>query len=122
MKRPLSLWICCLLFFACIGEDFVDDYVDPNLRITNAIISIREGLNYQFKALFFDESGREVNNPTLKWSAIPPTAVVTCAFKFFVNTFKSSSPERENCEVMAGITPFHSNVGCVYFIDLNLFN
>lgn len=75
MKRPLSLWICCLLFLACIGEDFVDDYVDPNLRITNAIISIREGLSYQFKALFFDESGRKVNNPTLKWSAIPPTAV-----------------------------------------------
>ena len=74
MKRPLSLWIC-LLFLACIGEDFVDDYVDPNLRITNAIISIREGLSYQFEALFFDESGREVNNPTLEWSAIPPTAV-----------------------------------------------
>lgn len=74
MKRPLSLWIC-LLFLACIGEDFVDDYVDPNLRITNAIISIREGLSYQFEALFLDESGREVNNPTLEWSAIPPTAV-----------------------------------------------
>lgn len=74
MKRPLSLWIC-LLFLACIGEDFVEDYVDPNLRITNAIISIREGLSYQLEALFFDESGREVNNPTLEWSAIPPTAV-----------------------------------------------
>ena len=74
MKRPLTLWIC-LLFFCCIGEDYVDDYVAPNLRITNAIISIREGLSYQFEALFFDESGREVNNPTLEWSAIPPTAV-----------------------------------------------
>ena len=50
---------------------FFDDHVDPNLRITNAIISIREGLSYQFEALFFDESGREVNNPTLEWSAIP---------------------------------------------------
>ena len=75
MKRLLSLWICCFPFLSCIGEDFVDDYVDPNLRITNAIISIREGLSYQFKALFFDESGREVNNPNLEWSAIPPTAV-----------------------------------------------
>ena len=75
MKRLLPLWICCSLFLCCIGEDFVDDYVDPNLRITNAIISIREGLSYQFQALFFDESGREVNNPTLEWSAIPPTAV-----------------------------------------------
>ena len=75
MKRLLSLWIFCFFFLCCIGEDFVDDYVDPNLRITNAIISIREGLSYQFEALFFDESGREVNNPTLEWSAIPPTAV-----------------------------------------------
>ena len=75
MKRLLPLWICCSLFLCCIGEDFVDDYIDPNLRITNAIISIREGLSYQFQALFFDESGREVNNPTLEWSAIPPTAV-----------------------------------------------
>lgn len=75
MKRLLSLWICCFPFLCCIGEDFVDDYVDPNLRITNAIISIREGLSYQFQALFFDESGREVNNPSLEWSAIPPTAV-----------------------------------------------
>ena len=75
MKRLLSLWICCFPFLCCIGEDFVDDYVDPNLRITNAIISIREGLSYQFEALFFDESGREVNNPSLEWSANPPTAV-----------------------------------------------
>ena len=75
MKRLLSLLICCFPFLCCIGEDFVDDYVDPNLRITNAIISIREGLSYQFEALFFDESGREVNNPSLEWSANPPTAV-----------------------------------------------
>lgn len=50
MKRPLSLWIC-LLFLACIGEDFVDDYVDPNLRITNAIISIREGLELSIRSI-----------------------------------------------------------------------
>jgi len=75
MKRPKIIWTSCLLFICCIGEDFVDDYVAPNLRITNAIISIREGLSYQFKALFFDESGRKVENPVLEWSAIPPTAV-----------------------------------------------
>ncbi len=74
MKRPLIIWTCCLLFLACIGEDFVDDYVAPNLRITNAIISIREGLSYQFEAQFFDESGRKVDQPSLEWSAIPPTA------------------------------------------------
>lgn len=75
MKRPLIIWTCCLLFLPCIGEDFVDDYVAPNLRITNAIISIREGLSYQFEAQFFDESGRKVDQPSLEWSAVPPTAV-----------------------------------------------
>lgn len=75
MKRPLIIWTCCLLFLACIGEDFVDDYVDPSLRITNAIISIREGLSYQFEAQFFDESGRKVDQPSLEWSAVPPSAV-----------------------------------------------
>ena len=74
MKR-LIIWTSCLLFICCIGEDFVDDYVNPNLRITNAIISIREGLSYQFEALFFDESGRKVENPVLEWFAIPPTAI-----------------------------------------------
>lgn len=75
MKRPISLWTCCLLFFSCIGEDLVDDYVAPDLRITNAIVSIREGLSYQFEAQFFDESGKKVDDPTLTWSALPPTAV-----------------------------------------------
>lgn len=75
MKRPLIIWTCCLLFLACIGENFVDDYVDPSLRITNAIISIREGLSYQFEAQFFDESGRKVDQPSLEWSAVPPSAV-----------------------------------------------
>lgn len=46
------------------------------MRITNAIISIREGLSYQFQALFFDESGRKVENPSLEWSVVPPTALL----------------------------------------------
>ncbi len=75
MKRPFLFLTCCLFFLSCIGEDLVDDYVDPNLRITNAIRSIREGLSYQFEAQFFDESGRKVENPNLEWSAVPPNAV-----------------------------------------------
>lgn len=75
MKRLVLFFYGCFLFIACIGEDYVDDYVEPNLRITNAIISIREGLSYQFNALFFDESGRKVEAPVLEWSAIPPSAL-----------------------------------------------
>ena len=75
MKRPLLLCFVSLLFLQCIGEDFIDDYVEPNLRITNPIVSIREGLSYQFQARFFDESGTQVENPNFSWSATPPSAL-----------------------------------------------
>lgn len=75
MKRPLLLCFISLLFLQCIGEDFVDDYVEPNLRITNPIVSIREGLSYQFQARFFDESGTQVENPNFSWTATPPSAL-----------------------------------------------
>ena len=75
MKRPLLLCFISLLFLQCIGEDFIDDYVEPNLRITNPIVSIREGLSYQFQARFFDESGTQVENPNFSWSATPPSAL-----------------------------------------------
>ena len=75
MKRPLLLCFISLLFLQCIGEDFIDDYVEPNLRITNPIVSIREGLSYQFQARFFDESGTKVENPNFSWTATPPSAL-----------------------------------------------
>ena len=75
MKRPLLLCFISLLFLQCIGEDFIDDYVEPNLRITNPIVSIREGLSYQFQARFFDESGTQVENPNFSWTATPPSAL-----------------------------------------------
>lgn len=75
MKRPHLLCFISLLFLQCIGEDFVDDYVEPNLRITNPIVSIREGLSYQFQARFFDESGTQVENPNFSWTATPPSAL-----------------------------------------------
>lgn len=45
MKRLVLLFYGCFLAIACIGEDYVDDYVEPNLRITNAILSIREAFS-----------------------------------------------------------------------------
>jgi hypothetical protein len=49
--------------------------VDPSLRITKPILSIREGLSYQFQAQFFDESGTKVNDADLNWSTNPPSAI-----------------------------------------------
>lgn len=75
MRPYILIFLISVFSFQCIGEDFVDDYVDPSLRITNPILSIQEGLNYQFKVKFFDESGTEVDNPNLNWSADPPSAI-----------------------------------------------
>ena len=75
MCRICSLFLHLVLCTNCIGEDFIDDYVDPSLRITNPISSIQEGFSYQFEASFFDESGTKVVNPTLKWTATPPTTL-----------------------------------------------
>ena len=75
MKKVPFLMVSILLLFSCVGEDLVNDYVDPDLRISNAILSISEGFQYQFKARFFDESGTKVENPTLVWRVDPPSAV-----------------------------------------------
>lgn len=75
MRKIYSLLLLGVLFYGCIGEDFVDDYVDPNLRIANPILSIREGFSYRFQAMFFDESGTQIHNPQLEWSAEPADRV-----------------------------------------------
>ena len=75
MKKLLPLYFISLLFLQCVGEDFIDDYVEPDLRITNPIVSIQVGLSYQFQASFFDESGTQVENPNFSWSAKPPSAL-----------------------------------------------
>ncbi len=67
-----------LLLFSCVGEDLINDYIEPNLRILNPIISINEGSQYQFKARFFDESGTKVDDPDLIWQIHPP-ALATIA-------------------------------------------
>ena len=75
MKKTPYLILSLLLLISCVGEDLVNDYVDPDLRISNAILSISEGFQYQFIARFFDESGTKVENPTLVWRVDPPSAV-----------------------------------------------
>ena len=75
MNRIYSFFLLLLISANCIGEDFIDDYVDPSLRITNPISSIQEGFSYQFDALFLNESGTKVVNPNLKWTATPARSI-----------------------------------------------
>jgi len=67
LKKCLPL-VLTFVFLGCIGEDLIDDYVAPTLRITNPILSISEGGSYQFIAKYFDTAGEEVLQPRLQWS------------------------------------------------------
>ena len=62
-----------LIFLNCIGEDLIDDYVDPDLRFTNVILSLPIGVTHQYIVRFFDESGTEVIDPSLMWEIEPPS-------------------------------------------------
>ena len=52
----------------CIGDDIIDDMVEPVVRIMNPIDTIEINTNYQFEATYFNNVGQEVNN-TVSWSS-----------------------------------------------------
>ncbi len=51
----------------CIGDDIIEDRVDPMVRISNAIDTLKNGTSYQFEASFFDQVGKE-QMIDLNWS------------------------------------------------------
>ena len=48
-----------LVLNGCIGDDIIEDRVDPVLRISNAIDTLKNSTTYQFEATFFDFVGKE---------------------------------------------------------------
>ncbi len=48
-----------LLMNACVGDDFVDDRVDPILRITNPVDSIAIDSSFQFEIIYLNNVGKE---------------------------------------------------------------
>jgi hypothetical protein len=58
----LSLFFTILfLFNACVGDDFVDDAVDPVIRITSTVDTIQIGEEYQFEAMYLNNIGQQEN-------------------------------------------------------------
>ncbi len=59
-----------LLFFftGCIGDDIVDDYVPPAVKITNPVDTLAEGSTWQFVAKFTNNIGAEEDLP-VQWSS-----------------------------------------------------
>ena len=57
------LLILFLTLGGCIGEDIIDDFVMPQIRITNVPQSLAQGENYMIDAVIMDNVGRSTALP-----------------------------------------------------------
>lgn len=63
------LLVFSIVFFnSCIGDDIINDRVDPVIRITNPIDSIEVNSSYQLEASFFNNVGKEISLDMI-WSS-----------------------------------------------------
>jgi Bacterial Ig-like domain (group 2)./Electron transfer DM13. len=53
------LLMAVLTLHSCIGDDFIQDLVDPVLRVNNPIDSLAVGSDFQFQALYLNNVGIE---------------------------------------------------------------
>lgn len=65
MSRVL-IFVLFIFFQACIGDDIIEDFVEPEIRITNPIDSLELDASYQFEFTYFNNVGR-VQNVTADW-------------------------------------------------------
>ncbi len=69
MKYLILSTLALLFFFTgCIGDDIVDDYVPPAVKITNPVDTLAEGSTWQFEAKFTNNVGAEEDLP-IEWSS-----------------------------------------------------
>ncbi|MGB3548423.1 MAG: Ig-like domain-containing protein [Saprospiraceae bacterium] len=72
-----SRLLCLLPLFllsACIGDDFVDDRVDPELRLTARVDTIGFGESFQFTTAYLNNIGQQEDVP-VQWSSSDETVI-----------------------------------------------
>ncbi|MFK7806306.1 MAG: hypothetical protein AB8F74_00765 [Saprospiraceae bacterium] len=76
MKIPKFLFpILSLVFFAsCIGEDIIQDEVEPTIRIQNPLDTLAINTSYQFEYRYLNNVGREETVP-VNWTSSNPSIV-----------------------------------------------
>ena len=57
MKNILFIAFAGLLLSSCIGDDIIEDRIDPVLRVNNPIDSLAVGSQFQFDVIFFNNVG-----------------------------------------------------------------
>lgn len=64
-----------LLFYSCIGDDIIDDEVDPVLKITNPIDTLAFDSSYQFTLMYLNNVGREEQVEMVNWTSSEPDII-----------------------------------------------
>lgn len=62
------LLIASLIFYNCIGEDVIDDFIEPELRILNPIAELEVLSTYEYEAIYFNNVGMPEDVP-ISWSS-----------------------------------------------------
>ncbi len=68
LKKIFGLSLAVLLLSSCIGDDFIDDQVEPTLRIVSMVNSIAIGESFQMEAIYFNNIGVE-EEAIIEWSS-----------------------------------------------------
>ena len=74
MYRLLILPIIFIIS-SCIGDYYLDDFVEPSIRFSNSLDSIAVGDSFQLTYKYFDNSGREASLNDVTWSSSDPDKI-----------------------------------------------
>ncbi|MFT6149760.1 MAG: hypothetical protein ACJAUH_002454, partial [Saprospiraceae bacterium] len=75
MNKILTITLFALLSFsACIQNDIIEDFVEPQLRITSSVDSIGLNSSFQFESMYLNNVGVE-EMATVTWSSSEPSII-----------------------------------------------
>ena len=74
MKNLSFFLFSLLLLSGCIKDDFIDDLVDPVIRISNPIDSIQVNTDYQFETVYLNNIGLE-EEVDVEWNSLDDSII-----------------------------------------------
>lgn len=95
--RPLIYLLPLFILTACIGEDIIDDYVQPVIRIQNVATAIEAGTDHQYGLQFINNVGR-MEDITGEWSSADPSVLT------ITNTGLATGVAEGNTTIMVSFT------------------
>ena len=67
-KSHFILVVLTFLCFGCIGEDYVDDFVEPSIRINNPITGLQTSAMHSYMATYLNNIGQP-EDASIMWSS-----------------------------------------------------